>query len=42
MNVTAMEKEFFIDTDPDEKWYQNADYHYMVFGKIEKVLVREN
>lgn len=40
--VQRMEKEFFIDTEQGEKWYPNNDYHYMVFGKIEKVLVREN
>lgn len=40
--VQKMSKECFIDSEPDQKWYPNADYHYMVFGKIEKVLVKEN
>lgn len=40
--VQRMEKECFINNMPDEKWYQDGDYHYMIFGKIEKVLVREN
>lgn len=40
--VQKMNKESFIDKDPDLKWYPNDDYHYMVFGKIVKVLVREN
>ncbi|MBE6733317.1 MAG: flavin reductase family protein [Ruminococcaceae bacterium] len=40
--VQKMEKNCFVDTLPDQKWYPNEDYHYMVFGKIEKVLVKEN
>ncbi len=30
----------FTDTEPLEKWYNN-DLHNMIFGKIEKVLVKE-
>ena len=38
--VQRMEKKFFVDNEPDTKWYSDGDYHYMVFGKIEKVLVK--
>lgn len=31
----------FDETENDEKWYPNKDYHLMYVGEIEKVLVRE-
>ncbi len=31
----------FIDTSARDKWYPNEDYHNMIIGKIEKVLVAE-
>ena len=40
--VQKMDKNCFVDATPDQKWYPDQDYHYMVFGKIEKVLVKEN
>ena len=38
--VQQMGKEFFINDEEVSTWYPNDDYHYMIFGKIEKVLVR--
>ncbi len=38
--VDRMKEECFIDKDP-LKWYPSSDYHYMIIGKIEKVLVKE-
>ncbi|MDD6479513.1 MAG: flavin reductase [Oscillospiraceae bacterium] len=38
--VQQMGKEFFINDEEASTWYPNDDYHYMIFGKIEKVLVR--
>ncbi len=38
--VQQMGKEFFINGEEASTWYPNDDYHYMIFGKIEKVLVR--
>ena len=38
--VDKMKPECFIDKDP-LKWYPAEDYHYMIIGKIEKVLVKE-
>lgn len=37
--VGQLKKEDFTDKEP-LKWY-NDDYHYMIIGKIEKVLVKE-
>lgn len=37
--VGQLKEEDFIDKEP-LKWYNN-DYHYMIIGKIEKVLVKE-
>ena len=37
--VDRMKEECFIDKEP-LKWY-NGDYHYMIIGKIEKVLIKE-
>lgn len=36
--VQQMAEECFTDSEP-LKWY-NGDYHYMVIGKIEKILVK--
>ena len=38
--VQEMDENCFIDQEP-LRWYPNKDYHKMVFGKIEKVLVKE-
>ncbi len=35
-----MKAECFCDKTPDEKWYPNKDYHYLIVGKIEKILVK--
>ena len=35
--VSRLESEKFTDKEP-LKWYPNEDYHYMIVGKIEKVL----
>lgn len=37
--VQRLEEECFIDKEP-LKWYDNKDYHYMIIGKIEKVLIK--
>ena len=37
--IGQLKEENFIDKEP-LKWYNN-DYHYMIIGKIEKVLVKE-
>lgn len=39
--VQRMEGDCFIDNQAKEKWYGQGDYHYMIIGKIEKVLIRE-
>ena len=38
--VQEMSEDFFIDKEP-LKWYGDKDYHKMIFGKIERVLVKE-
>ena len=38
--VDRMKKECFVDQEP-LKWYPTADYHYMIIGKVEKVLIKE-
>lgn len=38
--VEPLKENCFIDKEP-LKWYPEKDYHYMVIGKIEKVLVKE-
>lgn len=38
--VGRLEEENFTDKEP-LKWYSEKDYHYMVIGKIEKVLINE-
>ena len=37
--VDLLKEDKFIDKEP-LKWYDNKDYHYMIIGKIEKVLVK--
>lgn len=37
--VQRLEENCFIDKEP-LKWYSEKDYHYMIVGKIEKVLVK--
>lgn len=38
--VQPMGEEFFTDREP-LRWYEAKDYHYMIIGKIEKVLIKE-
>ena len=38
--VDRLKEERFIDSEP-LKWYSDKDYHYMIIGKIEKVLIKE-
>lgn len=33
--------ECFIDTNLDEKWYPNKDYHTLYISEIEKILIKE-
>lgn len=40
MYVDILKEENFIDKSP-LKWYENKDFHYMIIGKIEKVLIGE-
>lgn len=36
--VQRLEEDCFVVKEPNEKWYPDKDYHYMIIGKIEKVL----
>jgi flavin reductase (DIM6/NTAB) family NADH-FMN oxidoreductase RutF len=38
--VADLKEEHFIDKEP-LKWYESKDFHKMIIGKIEKVLVKE-
>lgn len=38
--IDKIKPECFIDGEVD-KWYPQKDYHHMIIGKIEKVLVKE-
>lgn len=38
--VDSLKQENFTDTELI-KWYENKDFHNMIFGKIEKVLIKE-
>lgn len=38
--IQDIKEECFIDKTP-LKWYDNKDYHKMIFGEIKKVLVKE-
>ena len=37
--VQRMSEDSFIDKEP-LRWYNDGDYHYIIIGKIEKVLVK--
>lgn len=39
--VSKMAEENFLDKSIIEKWYPEKDYHNLIIGKIEKVLVSE-
>ncbi len=38
--VQEMKEECFTDKEP-LKWFPNKDFHFSIFGKIEKVLIRK-
>lgn len=38
--IDSLKEENFVDEEP-LKWYGNKDFHNMIFGSIEKVLVKE-
>ncbi len=38
--VQAMTEECFTDKEP-LRWFKDKDFHYQIYGKIEKVLVKE-
>ncbi len=38
--VGRLEENCFTDKEP-LKWYENKDYHYMIVGKIEKVMIKD-
>ena len=38
--IQTMEEKYFTDKEP-LKWYENNDFHNMIFGEIIKVLVKE-
>ena len=39
--VQQMNEEAFLDKSIIDKWYPEKDYHNMIIGKIEKVLIAE-
>ncbi len=39
--VGKLDESNFIDKEPIDKWYPTKDFHYMIMGKIEKVLINE-
>ncbi len=39
--VQKMHEDSFIDKTVIDKWYPEKDFHYMIIGKIEKVLIAE-
>ena len=39
--VQQMNEENFLDKNVIDKWYPEKDYHNMIIGKIEKVLIAE-
>ena len=39
--VQQMSEESFLDKNVIDKWYPEKDYHNMIIGKIEKVLIAE-
>ncbi|MBU5470393.1 flavin reductase [Falcatimonas sp. MSJ-15] len=40
LSETKIEKEQFIDSDIDEKWYKDGNYHTMYVGEITQILAR--
>lgn len=38
--IDSLKEENFIEKEP-LKWYENKDFHNMIFGSIEKVLIKE-
>ncbi len=38
--VQKMQEECFTDSEP-LKWFPDKDFHYQIYGKIEKVLIKE-
>lgn len=38
--VQQMDKKCFTDEEP-LRWYPSEDYHYQIYGKIKKVLIKE-
>lgn len=38
--IDSLKEEKFIDKQP-LKWYENNDFHNMIFGSIEKVFIKE-
>ena len=38
--IQAMDEACFTDKEP-LKWFPNKDFHHQIYGKIEKVLVKE-
>lgn len=38
--IGRLEENCFTDKEP-LKWYENKDYHYMIVGKIEKVMIKD-
>lgn len=40
LSETKIEKEQFIDSDINEKWYKDGNYHTMYVGEITKILAR--
>lgn len=39
--VQPLKEENFVDKEIIDKWYPSKDYHNLIIGKIEKVLVKE-
>lgn len=40
LSETKIEKEQFIDSEIDEKWYKDGNYHTMYVGEITQILAR--
>ena len=39
--VQQLKPECFTDSEPDASWYPQKDYHNLIIGKIEKVLIKD-
>ena len=39
--VQKLNEDAFVDKGVIDKWYPEKDYHNMIIGKIEKVLIAE-